>query len=77
MNDHLFAEVKLLAARTGRTVNAVIEEALREMLVRQSRSAERPPVQLPVDTGRGLLPGVGLDDSAALLDLMEGVDAKS
>ena len=74
MDDHLFAAVKLLAAQTGRTVNAVIEDARREELARQSRSAERPPVQLPVDTGRGLLPGVDLDDSSALLDLMEGVD---
>ena len=74
LNDQVFADAKQLAAKTGRSLTGVIEAALREMLARQSRPAERPPDQLPVDTGIGLLPGVYLDDSAALLDLMEGID---
>jgi hypothetical protein len=32
-------------------------------------------VALPVFKGKGLQPGVDLDDSAALLDLMDAADA--
>jgi hypothetical protein len=41
---------------------------------RQARrfdAPEREPVRLPTFDGDGLQPGVDLDDSAALLDLME------
>jgi hypothetical protein len=70
LDDQLLSEAKQLAARTGRSLTAVIEDALREMLSRQARVAERPPVRLTVVSGKGLLPGVDLDDSAALLELM-------
>jgi hypothetical protein len=71
LDDHLLAEAKQLAARTGRTLTAVIEDALRQMLARRQQAAARPPVRLPTAPGNGLQPGVDLDDSAALLDLMD------
>ena len=37
-----------------------------------NRRPERPVPALPTFGGGGPLPGVDLDDSAALLDLMEG-----
>lgn len=74
LDDNLLTRTKELAARSGRSLTAVIEDALREMLARQSQAAERPPVQLPTFPGKGLQPGVDLDDSAAMLDLMDGFD---
>ena len=74
INDQLLAEVKQLAARTGQTLTAIIEEALRQMLARQQQMAQRPPVELITVAGNGLQPGVDLDDSAALLELMEAFD---
>ena len=74
INDQLLAEVKQLAARTGQTLTAIIEEALRQMLARQQQMAQRPPVELITVSGNGLQPGVDLDDSAALLELMEAFD---
>ena len=71
MEDQLLAEAKQLAGRTGRTLTAVIEDALREMLARQQQAAARRPVRLPTASGNGLQPGVDLDDSATLLDLMD------
>lgn len=73
LDDSLLAAAKRHAAETGRTLTAVIEDALRRELARRSEAAQARP-QLPIsDTrGRGLQPGVDLDDSAALLDLMEG-----
>jgi hypothetical protein len=74
IDDALLADAKAYAARTGRTLTAVIEEALRETLAR-ARSRRRQPVELPVSpNGGGTLPGVDLSDSAALLDLMESDD---
>ena len=74
LDDQLLRDAKTHAARTGRTLTAVIEDALRAALAR----AETPPatafslpVFRPVD-GRGLQPGVDLSDNSALLDLMEG-----
>ena len=74
LDDALLADAKVLAARTGRTLTSVIEDALRESLAR-GKARERTRVELPVfrPAGRGgLQPGVDLSDSAALLDLMEG-----
>ena len=71
LDDQLLTETKQLAARTGRTLTAVIEDALREMMARRQQVANLPRVRLPTFSGNGLLPGVDLDDSAALLDLMD------
>jgi hypothetical protein len=74
LDDHLLAEAKQRAARSGLTLTAVIEQALRESFSRRERR-EQKPVTLP-SWGEGwVLPGVDLDDSAALLDLMEREDA--
>lgn len=73
--DSLIQEAKAHALRTGKTLTAVIEDALRESLARQhQRRASKPPVTLTTVAGLGLRPGVDLDDSAALLSLMEGDD---
>ena len=61
------------AARSGRTIGEVIEDALRLAMARRREAASAPLPDLPVVHVGGLQPGVDLDDSAALLDLMEGV----
>lgn len=68
------AEAKKLAVDTNRTLTAVIEDALQEV-VRRRRMAtfQKNKITLPVFTGRGLRPGIDLDNSSALLDSMEGV----
>jgi len=77
LDDQLLAEAKQVAVRTGRTLTAVIEDALREMLARQQQAAARRPVRLPTASGNGLQPGVDLDDSAALLDLIDRFDGSA
>ena len=71
LDDDLLVEVKQIAARSDKTLTSVIEDALREMLARQRETEERTPVRLTTVSGNGLQPGVDLDDSAALLPLME------
>jgi len=68
--DDLLAEAKERAAREGRTLSEVVGDAVRSGFSRVTTG--RPdPVELPTFDGGGLQPGVDLDDSAALLDLME------
>jgi metal-responsive CopG/Arc/MetJ family transcriptional regulator len=74
IDDQLLQETKKLAAKTGKTLTAVIEDALRETLARQKEGQQREFVELPVVEGIGVQVGVDLDDSAALLELMESAN---
>jgi uncharacterized protein DUF6364 len=77
LDDNLLDQAKQRAARTGRTLSRVVEDALRETFGRRSEPGAAARIHLPTDPGdgRGLRPGVDLDDSAALLDVLEGDDA--
>ena len=70
IDDHLLAEVRRRAAELNRTVSQVIEDSVRESLVRQRDSGVRAFTVRTFDSG-GTLPGVDLDDNAALLALMD------
>ena len=72
LDDDLLRQAKALAVRTGQTLSAVVEDGLREALARHRRHQERPPVALPTFKGKGLRPGIDLDDTAGLLDIMKG-----
>jgi hypothetical protein len=73
LDDQLLREAKAAAALAGRSLTDLIEDALRESLARRRAVGRRRLEKLPTFHGR-LLPGVDLDDSAALLDLMEAED---
>ena len=70
MDDALLLEAKKMAAETNRTLTAVIEDALREVISRRTQKPESK-VKFPTFRGKGLQPGVDLNNSASLLDLME------
>ena len=71
LDDRLLTEAKIYAAESGRTLTALVEDALRESLARRRQAGAREPVRLKTVKGNGLQDGVDLDDSASLLDLME------
>ena len=75
IDDHLLAEAKAQAAMSGRTLNEVVEDALRESLARRQRATHERPIDLPTFGGGRLQPDVDLDDTSALMDLMEGTEA--
>jgi hypothetical protein len=60
-----------VAAHERRTLTAVIDDALRQFLARRSERRKRVPAKLITFGSGGLRPGVDLDDTAALIDLME------
>ena len=70
IHDDLLAEAKRVASATGRTLSEVVEDSLREALSRRTQAGRRP-FSMPTFRGGGVRPGVDLDDSAALLDLMD------
>jgi len=72
LDEDLLRQAKALAAQTGRTLTAVIEDGLREALARNRKRQERSRAALPTFKGRGLRPGVDLDDTAGLLDILDG-----
>lgn len=70
IDDTLYRELKTRAAASGRTVSALIEDAVRDSLHVPPSPAPMPA--LPVFRGRiGLQPGVDLDDNAGLLAIMD------
>jgi hypothetical protein len=71
LDPQLLAEAKTLAARSGRTLTSVIEDALRAAIAARRPPRRRGKVKLTVVDGHGLRQGVDLDDTAALFDLMD------
>jgi hypothetical protein len=74
INDELMRAAKKAAAESGRTLTSVIEDALRRALANSDRPAKPSPSKLPVFHMGGTLPGVDLDNTAALIELMEEGD---
>lgn len=69
LDDSLLRRAKARAAASGRSLNDFITDAVRAALA-PARPVTRT-VRLPTFAGGVLLPGVDLDDTASLLDLME------
>ena len=71
LDDQLLRSAKRYAHEHDQSLTSVIEDALRHLLARRVSRPARKPVKLTTVSGRGVYPGVDLDDSAALLALME------
>ena len=76
LDDNLLRRAKRAAADRGTTLTALIEDAVRRALAPAGPSA-RTREPLPTFRGDGLQPGVDLDDTAALLDVMDARDARA
>jgi len=76
LDDDLLTKAKRAALERGTTLTAVIEDALRRSLA-SSPAAQRERVELPTFLGDGLRPGVDLDDTAGLLDVMDEPHARA
>lgn len=71
IDERVVKAAEARAAATGRSLDAVVEEALREVV------AAAPPRQkypFPTFGKGGLQPGVDLNDSRAIRDLMDRED---
>jgi hypothetical protein len=72
LDEHLLRDAKALAAESGTTLTAVIEDALRQCLASRKRSQDRSDSFQPTTCDLGTTrPGVDLDNSDQLLEWME------
>jgi hypothetical protein len=72
IHDELLRKAKELALERHETLGRVIEDALRRFLSQSTRVSRTEPTRLATFKGKGLQPGVDLDNTAGLLDIMEG-----
>lgn len=70
IDDSLLAEAKVLAARTSRSLSAIVDDALRAMLRRDADASGRAEFRIQTHGNGGLRPGVHLDDKEALAELL-------
>ena len=70
IDDQLLLYAKHQAVKQGCTIKQILEDALREFF---SHQPSRPDiVSLETGSGAGLKPGVNLDNSRSLIDIMDG-----
>ena len=71
IDDHLYEEAKVLAARSQGSVGSVISEALRRFVAESnSVDAEELPV-LPRWSGGPVKPGIDINDTSAVLAMLD------
>ena len=71
LDDSLLDETGRADAEHDMTLTAIIEESLRERSTRSRAATHTQHTRLPTIGGDGTLPGVDLDNSASLLDVMD------
>jgi hypothetical protein len=75
IDEEILAEAKALAARQHRTLNSVMEEALRRMITTARELEDRPQVDVITWDGP-IAPGVDLSP-AGMRDVLDREEAKS
>jgi hypothetical protein len=73
LDEDLLAQAKALAARQHRSLNSVMEEALRRILASAGVLEDRPRVKLTTSGGSGPRPGVDLSP-AGIKKILEDED---
>lgn len=73
LDEALLERARAEAARRKTTLTSLIEQGLELVLRRPMKRSQRDPVTLPVCRARGgTLPGIDVNDSASLIDRMNG-----
>jgi len=72
--DDLILQAKKAALEADTTLTEVIANALREALLKGRRKRPRRKIKLTTYGEGGTFPGVDLDDTSAVLDLMDGIN---
>ena len=78
IDDTVYADAKVHAARSGRAVGSIIEDALREYLDRAMNAPASNVAALPTMRSGGVRPGVDLNDMSAVYEVLDegqGLDA--
>ncbi len=77
LDEQLLKKAKEYAMANGKTFTATVEEALREKLMERPSAKTKRTIKLKTVNGKGIKPGIDLDDSASLLDFMDEHDVSA
>jgi len=78
LNDEVHRQAKLASARLGIPLTRFIEEAIRLRISTDAARRTEPVAKLPVDKAQGgLQPGIDLDDTAELLNILDQATERS
>ena len=72
--DELILQAKKAALESKTTLTEIIANALREALAKRREKKPKHDFKIKASGRGGLLPGVDLDDTSALLDIMDGLN---
>jgi hypothetical protein len=72
--DELILQAKKAALEADTTLTEIIANALREALSKRRRKTPRKKFKIITYGKGGVLPGVDLSNTSALLDIMDGID---
>ncbi|MGI8926611.1 MAG: type II toxin-antitoxin system VapB family antitoxin [Tepidiformaceae bacterium] len=78
LEDGLLRDARMAALESGRTLSAIVSDALREALARRDTACDdgwELPRFRPGAGQEGLLPGIDINDNAGLRDLLDEFDA--
>jgi hypothetical protein len=70
LDEALLKQARQVALDRGVSLNELVVTALRLELYRIAEPHRKKKIRLPTFRGRGLRPGIDLDDSASLEDIM-------
>jgi hypothetical protein len=70
----LLTSAKKQALAEDTTLTELIANALREFLARRKKRTGNPKFEVHTFGSGGVMPGVDLDDTAGLLDILDGYD---
>jgi hypothetical protein len=71
--DDLILQAKKAALDADTTLTEIIGNALREALLKRRQKRPRRTIKLTTYGEGGTFPGVDLDDTSSVLDLMDGI----
>jgi hypothetical protein len=74
VDDNLIQQAKDAAAKTHRSLDEFMADAIRVEMDRLRRVRTRQKFKLITSGSGGVFPGVDIDDTAPLLDIMDGID---
>lgn len=74
IDDELLRRARVLAVESGRSLGAIVEDALRVHLTVRRAGGSLPDIDFPTVGGSGLQPGVDLDDKDSLARLLGDED---
>jgi hypothetical protein len=72
--DDLILQAKKAALDSDTTLTEIVANALREALSKRRRNTLRKKFKIITYGKGGVLPGVDLSNTSALLDIMDGLD---